>query len=85
MPARREETMNKYEHGNRSEGVVLCAYLKAGFTVSIPFGAGASYDLIVDCGARLLKVQVKTAWLSGGVVRLSPGFHAHKTSGSWLT
>ncbi len=60
--------MNKYEHGNRSEGVVLCAYLEAGFTVSIPFGTGASYDLIVDCGSRLLKVQVKTAWISEGCV-----------------
>ena len=61
--------MNKYECGNRSEGVVLGAYLEAGFTVSIPFGAGASYDLVVDAGSRLFKIQVKTAWLSGGCVR----------------
>ena len=60
--------MNKYEHGNRSEGIVLCAYLEAGFTVSVPFGAGASYDLIVDSGSRLIKVQVKTAWISNGCV-----------------
>lgn len=60
--------MNKYEHGNRSEGIVLCAYLAEGFTVSVPFGAGASYDLIVDSGSRLIKVQVKTAWISNGCV-----------------
>jgi hypothetical protein len=60
--------MNKYECGNRSEGIVLPAYLNAGFTVSIPFGTGASYDLIVDAGSRLLKIQVKTAWLSHGCV-----------------
>lgn len=60
--------MNKYEYGNRSEGVVLSAYLDAGFYVSIPFGSGASYDLLVDCGARLIKVQVKTGWVSHGCV-----------------
>lgn len=61
--------MNKYEYGNNSEAVVLAAYLAAGFTVSIPFGTGASYDLVVDGGSRLFKIQVKTAWLSEGCVR----------------
>lgn len=60
--------MLKYERGNRSEAIVLSAYLDAGFTVSVPFGTGASYDLAVDAGSRLLKVQVKTAWISGGCV-----------------
>ncbi len=60
--------MFKYELGNLSEGVVLSAYLSAGFTVSIPFGAGASYDLVVDAGSRLFKIQVKTAWVSRGCV-----------------
>ena len=60
--------MNKYEYGNSSEAVVLAAYLTAGFTVSIPFGTGASYDLVVDNGHRLFKIQVKTAWVSGGCV-----------------
>jgi hypothetical protein len=45
--------MFKYELGNLSEGVVLSAYLRAGFTVSVPFGTGASYDLVVDAGAPL--------------------------------
>ena len=70
--------MNKYQYGNSSEGVVLAAYLEAGFTVSIPFGAGASYDLVVDNGQRFFKIQVKTAWLSKGCVhyksqRRTPG------------
>ena len=60
--------MYKYELGNISEGVVLNAYLAAGFMVSVPFGTGASYDLVVDTGRRLLKVQVKTAWLCNGCV-----------------
>ena len=60
--------MNKYEYGNNSEAIVLAAYLTAGFTVSLPFGAGASYDLVVDGGSRFFKIQVKTAWVSGGCV-----------------
>jgi hypothetical protein len=61
--------MYKYELGNTSEGIVLCAYLSAGFTVSVPFGTGASYDLVVDVGPHhLLKIQVKTAWMSNGCV-----------------
>jgi hypothetical protein len=60
--------MHKYERGNTSEGMVLFAYLSSGFTVSIPFGTGASYDLVVEAGGCLLKIQVKTAWLGKGCV-----------------
>lgn len=61
--------MYKYVLGNTSEGIVLSACLNAGFTVSIPFGTGASYDLIVDTGVHLLKIQVKTAWINKGCVQ----------------
>jgi hypothetical protein len=54
--------------GNSSEAVVLTAYVRAGFLVSLPFGGGASYDLVVDSGARLIKVQVKTGKLEAGCV-----------------
>ena len=54
--------------GNSSEAVVLAAYIQAGFLVSLPFGGGAAYDLIVDSGARLIKVQVKTGKLGYGCV-----------------
>ena len=57
-----------YDKGNISESIVMGAYLKAGFTVSIPFGAGAPYDLIVDTGSRLCKVQVKTGWFRKGCI-----------------
>ena len=60
--------MLKYERGNGSEGIVLSAYVNAGYIVSIPFGTGASYDLVVDAGQRLFKIQIKTAWLSNGCV-----------------
>jgi len=54
--------------GNSSEAVVLAAYVQAGFLVSLPFGGGAAYDLIVDTGKRLIRVQVKTGKLEGGCV-----------------
>lgn len=57
---------NTIEKGNSSEGIVLAAYARAGFVVSIPFGTGASYDLVIDTGTRLLKIQVKTGWRNGG-------------------
>lgn len=55
-----------YDTGNISESVVMTAYLQAGFMVSVPFGAGAPYDLIIDTGDRLYKIQVKTGWLRKG-------------------
>lgn len=61
--------MQKHEIGNSSESVGLSAYIKAGLTVSIPFGSGASYDLLVDSGTDIFKIQVKTAWISKGVIK----------------
>jgi hypothetical protein len=56
---------------------VLTAYLEAGFIVSLPFGGGAPYDLIVDTGCRILKVQVKTGRLRNGCIL----FAAQRISG----
>ncbi|MFN7950010.1 MAG: group I intron-associated PD-(D/E)XK endonuclease [Blastocatellia bacterium] len=63
--------------GNLSESKVLTAYIEAGFLVSLPFGGGAPYDLVVDTGERLLKVQVKTGRLRNGCVL----FAAQRISG----
>lgn len=54
--------------GNVSELRVATAYVEAVFAVSMPIGGGAHYDLIVDTGERLLKVQVKTGRLRNGCV-----------------
>ncbi|HZS07875.1 MAG TPA: group I intron-associated PD-(D/E)XK endonuclease [Blastocatellia bacterium] len=54
--------------GNVSESKVLAAYLQAGFIVSLPFGGGAPYDLVVDTGEQFLKVQVKTGRLRDGCI-----------------
>jgi hypothetical protein len=57
-----------YDRGNISESILLHAYLKTGFIVSIPFGSGAPYDLMVDTGKRTYRIQVKTAWYRKGCV-----------------
>src|SRR2546423_5082796 len=54
--------------GNISELKVLTAYSAAGFVIAVPFGGGAPYDLIVDLGHRVLKIQVKTGRLRNGCV-----------------
>src|SRR5262249_52445070 len=65
--------------GNLSELKVMTAYVQAGFVVSAPFGGAAPYDLIVDSGARLLKVQVKTGRLrNGGVIFPMQRFSGHR-------
>jgi hypothetical protein len=48
----KRETSDK---GNLSELKVITSYVEAGFAVSIPFGGGAPYDLIVDTRVRLQK------------------------------
>lgn len=57
-----------YDKGNISESIVMSSYLKGGFMVSIPFGTGAPYDLIVDTGFHLYRIQIKTGWLRKGCI-----------------
>ena len=58
-----------FDIGNEAEGVVLGHYIKAGFRVCVPFGTGAPYDLAVDIGTRIVKVQVKTATFGKGCIQ----------------
>jgi hypothetical protein len=54
--------------GERSEAMVIAALLREGIPVAAPFGDNQRYDLLVDRGDRVLKVQVKTGRLVGGVI-----------------
>ncbi len=56
------------EKGNRSEARVLAALVSAGYFVSIPFGSGHKYDLVIDDSARLFRVQCKTGRVKNGVL-----------------
>ena len=58
-----------FDIGNEAEVIVLGHYIKAGFRVCIPFGTGGPYDLAVDTGTRIVKVQVKTATFGKGCIQ----------------
>jgi hypothetical protein len=55
--------------GEISEGIVAAHLLRLGYSVSFPFGNSQRYDLILDLGDRLQRVQVKTGRLNNGCVR----------------
>jgi hypothetical protein len=59
--------MSTAKRGNEAEAKVLCALIERRYEVSIPFGSGQPYDLVVDLGGRdFLRVQCKRAWPVGG-------------------
>lgn len=57
--------------GERSEGMVLAALLRAGNVVLQPFGDNQRYDLVVDEDGKFIRIQCKTARLVGGVLRFA--------------
>ena len=63
--------------GSLTEGRVLAALIATGFTVAIPFGV-ARYDLIVDVGSTLKRVQCKTGRFRNGAII----FNAYSSSQS---
>ena len=48
----------------------------------VPFGVNRRYDLVLDCGGRLLKVQCKTGRLRDGVVQFSSQSVQSNTQGT---
>src|SRR5690242_7410881 len=55
----------------------MAEFLKAGFPVLLPFGENRRYDMVVDVGGRLLRVQCKTASPCGNGDRSAIRFHAY--------
>jgi hypothetical protein len=49
--------------GDIAEQAVVLQALKRGWGVLRPVGDRLSYDLVFDIGSRLVKIQVKAAWL----------------------
>jgi hypothetical protein len=54
--------------GDRTTLAVMLALQGLGYSVAVPFGENTRYDLIVDDGIRLQRVQCKTGRLRDGVV-----------------
>ena len=49
-----------------AESAVVTELLKKGFKVLRPVGDRLPYDLAIDIHGKLLKIQVKSAWLQKG-------------------
>lgn len=67
--------MTRKQRGEMAEAAFLAKAAGLGFRVSKPWGESSRYDLIVDTGRKLLRVQVKSAHRAdefGGYT-----FHAH--------
>ncbi len=48
------------EQGNIGEAYAIAYYTKIGWKISKPLFVNTDYDLVVDNGTELLKVQIKT-------------------------
>lgn len=57
--------------GDRTTLAVMLALRAAGLAVLLPFGENTRYDLVVDDGNHLARVQCKTGRLRGGAVRFA--------------
>ena len=67
------------EKGDRSTLAVMVALKACGLTLSQPFGENTRYDLIVDDGTRLARLQCKTGQLRNGAVLFnSCSCHGHQ-------
>ena len=63
--------------GNEAEAMILAALIERGYDVSVPFGSGQPYDLVIDLGGfDLLKVQCKTGWWDKNCVSVG-GFRGY--------
>ena len=52
---------NTKQKGNITEMQCALAFMKMGYKVSFPYGEDCKYDLIVDTGNKLYRIQCKTA------------------------
>jgi hypothetical protein len=65
--------------GDISEAQVITAFTKLGYHVLLPLGENHRYDLVVDDGKHLFRIQVKTGRVRGGVIKYHcSSSHAHR-------
>jgi hypothetical protein len=57
--------------GDRTTLAAMLALYQAGYDVLLPFGENTRYDLAIDDGERLARVQCKTGRLRKGAVRFA--------------
>jgi hypothetical protein len=54
--------------GDRSTLAIMCALRAQGYDLLVPFGENTRYDLVIDDGERLAKVQCKTGRVHAGAI-----------------
>ena len=54
--------------GDRSVLAIMLALNEAGYDLLVPFGENTRYDLVIDDGSQLSRVQCKTGRLRSGAV-----------------
>lgn len=57
--------MDPKDRGERSEAQILARFVERGYSVLTPWGDNQRYDLVLDLGSEFVRVQCKTARLSG--------------------
>lgn len=55
-----DEAINSKKRGDIGVGYAIAWASSKGFTVSIPLSDSQDYDLVIDDGSKLIRVQVKT-------------------------
>jgi hypothetical protein len=57
--------------GDRTTLAVMFALQGRGYDISLPFGENTRYDLVIDDGVTLSRVQCKTGRLRAGAIRFA--------------
>lgn len=61
--------MDSHRKGDLTEAIVIAELKRRSIPVSLPFGDNERYDLVIETPeGNLLRVQVKTGWLSEGKI-----------------
>jgi hypothetical protein len=72
--------------GDRSTLAIMAALIEAGLDVFLPFGENTRYDLVLDDGVALARVQCKTGRLRQGAVRFrTSSTYAHHPNPGYVT
>ena len=78
--------MNTKQVGEMSEAFVAAHLLRLGYSVSRPLGDNQRYDLLLDTGTNLFRIQVKTAAVkSSGAIRFPMASSYHHRGGTRVT
>jgi hypothetical protein len=59
------------DKGDRSTLAIMLVLRSLGYQVAVPFGENTRYDLIVDDGKRLARVQCKTGRVTRGTIEFA--------------